>query len=343
MYERKNLFSYIFYLFLTGILTYIWGPQAGIELWWILLLYSSILYIFSYIWKYIRKKDTPKFIHFFNMFLLKSSFWLCIGICLFWGFMLVQNELNPAKLPLYTLTNGQKVVYFQTMSHIGSQRFYTQVQNNIIAAKKDGAVLFFEWVRPGTKENQEAFNNALWMKFDAELYNNFSRLYGVVAQDNDMFLKRENEKDYNIDLSLDEVMDLYHKKNPPNQAQTHTLPQSADLNVYISQTLWALSEKQLSLLQYMNQSLLNFIIKHESLRENILENFWNPDIFSVILDERNKNLVNEILQSPENKIFILYGLMHFSWVLQLLQDQDSQWKIIKREDYTIIQKNALSE
>jgi hypothetical protein len=60
------------------------------------------------------------------------------------SFLVVQNELFPAKLPLYTLTNGEKTLYFQTMSHIGSEAFYQQVQKNIEKAKQEGAVLFYE-------------------------------------------------------------------------------------------------------------------------------------------------------------------------------------------------------
>jgi hypothetical protein len=34
----------------------------------------------------------------------------------------------------------------------------------------------------------------------------------VVAQDNEMFLDLVNNKDYNIDLSIDEIIEIYEKK-----------------------------------------------------------------------------------------------------------------------------------
>lgn len=47
------------------------------------------------------------------------------------------------------------------MSHIASPSFYTQVRENITEAKKQGSILMYEGVKPGTKENMEAFNAAL--------------------------------------------------------------------------------------------------------------------------------------------------------------------------------------
>jgi len=38
------------------------------------------------------------------------------------------------------------------------------------------------------------------------------------------------------------------------------------------------------------------------------------DIFSVILDERNKVVVKKITSSSEQKIFVMYGLKHFSGI-----------------------------
>ena len=48
----------------------------------------------------------------------------------------------------------------------------------------------------------------------------------------------------------------------------------------------------------------------------------------MILGERNIHLVNEILASPEKKIIILYGDLHFEGTFDLLQEKDSKWKIV---------------
>jgi hypothetical protein len=53
------------------------------------------------------------------------------------------------------------------------------------------------------------------------------------------------------------------------------------------------------------------MIKHEALREFLISKLANQDIFSVILDDRNRHIANEILTRGDEKIIILYGLMHF--------------------------------
>ena len=61
------------------------------------------------------------------------------------------------------------------------------------------------------------------------------------------------------------------------------------------------------------------MIKHESLRNFLISKLANQDIFSVILDERNKYIAQEILTRKDEKIMILYGLMHFQGVFELLK------------------------
>jgi len=74
------------------------------------------------------------------------------------------------------------------VSHIASPSFYLHIRETLKEAKEEDFVLFFEGVRPGSEDNMEAFNQALGINFSDTLYENFSRLYGVVAQDNMMFL-----------------------------------------------------------------------------------------------------------------------------------------------------------
>lgn len=230
------------------------------------------------------------------------------------------------------------------MSHVASSDFYAQVQKEILTAKQDGFVLFFEWVRPGSEESGDAFNKALGIEFNPELYNNFSKLYGIVAQNNDDFLRIVNDKDYNVDLSLDEVMDIYDRKQELSKAvweQTDTpKTQALDINSELIRTLSSLSEKQLLLLRFLNQSFMNFMMKNEALRDTLITKIGNTDIFAVILDDRNEYLVEEILNSEHDKVHILYGLMHFKGVLDILQSRDPRWRIIETQSYQVVSQSS---
>lgn len=95
----------------------------------------------------------------------------------------------------------------------------------------------------------------------------------MIAQDNALFLGLENTKDYNIDLNLDEVMHLYYQKTGTSQKNISSANAPENMSLLLEQTIEQLSPTQLKALQYINQSLLNFIVKHDALRNTILEKF----------------------------------------------------------------------
>jgi len=248
------------------------------------------------------------------MFFYKVSISLSLIGSLLWFFTYYQNQINPAKMPLYTLTNDIKTIQFQWMSHIASSQFYTWVQAAIWVAKKENFVLFFEWVRPGSEENLEKFNQAIWVDFNPSLYENFSKLYWVTHQNNEDFLWILNDNDFNIDLDIDTIMSLYNKKIDKNSISLEeTNIEVPDVSTDIIEILTEMSDKQLAI-------------------NAIISNFGNQDLFAVILDDRNTHLVENINQSEYNKIIVIYGLMHFEWVFDLLQSEDENWRI-ERIDY----------
>jgi hypothetical protein len=48
-------------------------------------------------------------------------------------------------------------------------------------------------------------------------------------------------------------------------------------------------------------------------------------------------LSNEIIHSSHQKIYITYWLLHFNWVLKILQKNDKNWEIIETKNYFPIQ------
>ena len=248
----------------------------------------------------------------------------------FGGFCFYANEVFPASMPRFTLSNGHKTVEFQAMIHIGSTDFYKQVEEFIRMKKQENYVLFFEWVQPGTDENTKKFDEALGMKFDKDLYKNFSKLYGVTFQDNQKFLWLVNDLDFNVDLSIDEIMALYSSQRTfPKKVSSELL----DANDMILDQLALLNERQLKLLVYVNQAILNTLIKSQGLQDFMLDKIGNKALFDVILNKRNEVIAREIRDSKYDKIIVTYGLLHFDGVLKLLQTQDPNWKIIQKSEY----------
>jgi len=327
----KDKLYYLSIGIVLWIIYYIWWTKELISFILAIILYGSIFYLFYFLFHKIKKSN--KFL-IYKLFLInfykKISLWLLITFIFLWFFAYYQNILYPAKLPQFTITNWNKTVVFQAMSHIWTKDFYKQIKNEVIKYKKDWYVYFYEWVKPGSKENMEAFNKAIWIQFDKDTYKYFSKLYWVENQDNSIFLWLVNNKDYNVDLSIDQIMKLYNKKTKQNLKDKEiTNKKVVDLNKEVTKSLAWLNEKQLTIIRFINKAFLNFIMKNDKLQDTIMDNFANKNLFNVILDERNKNLAKEIENSPYKKIFITYGLLHFNWVFNLLKQDDPKWKIIK--------------
>ena len=247
-----------------------------------------------------------------------------------WSFLL--NEVFPAPMPEYTLSNWEKTVVFQWMSHIGTQDFYNTVAENLKKHKQEWWVYFFEWVKPGSAENLEKFNNAIGIQFDDDLYENFSKLYWVTHQDNRMFLWLVNDLDFNVDLTMDEIVEEYDKKIAQKQDGEefeNKLPM--DANEIILESLSQLNERELKILVYINQAILNFIIGSDSTQDFLTNNFANVDLFDVILWKRNEVLTKAIVESEYDNIYITYWLLHFDWVFELLKQNDEKWKIVSEK------------
>lgn len=337
--KNKYIFSYTFLtIFSLGIL-YISWVIGIIKLAFSLIVYSLVTYALYILWKKLRKKEYLNYKKYLNLFLYKINSMLILLFIIIGWFWYYQTVLYPAKMPTITISNWKKEVIFQAMVHIWSSDFYDRVRNNIIESKNRGFVYFFEWVKPWKAKSIEEFNNAIWIEFDKDLYKNFSKIYGVLYQDNSHFLWlwekncNLNYCDFNVDLNMDEIIINYREKIKSDKkilGNSGKIP--ININKEILNTLSKLNDRELKILVFINKSILNFIIKSDKLQELITDNFANKKLFDVILNKRNEVVANEVISSKYNKIFTTYWLLHFKWIFELLKKDDPNWKIVK-EDY----------
>lgn len=296
-------------------------------------MYSIISFFIYYVWKRFRKKEALYFNDFLKLFIYKVCLFIYIIIIIIWGFAYYNNNINPAKMPEYTISNWKKTVVFQAMSHIAKKDFYNQIKENIRIYKTSSGVYFYEWVKPWSKESSQKFDEALWVNFTPDLYKHMSKLYGVTFQDNNDFIGLVNNLDFNVDLTLDEIVKIYEKKVTKSNIEKKENTQIINASEQILNELSSLNDKELQILIYVNQAILNVIIKNDSQAKELLTYIWNTDLFSVILEDRNKNLVDSIIKSEYNKIYITYWLLHFDWIYKLLQKNDTNWKIVNTRYY----------
>ena len=336
--SKKTIFYIIFFWLWFSSLFYISWIISVLSSILTLIIYSLIAYSFYFWWKSFRKKEKSDYIKFLDYFLYKVSIWIFISIIFIWSFSYYKNEINPAKMPTFIISNWEKKIIFQAMSHIWSKNFYEQIKQNLIKAKKEWYVYYYEWVKDWTKKNKENFNKAIWIKFDPNLYKNFSKLYWVTHQDNSIYYNLVNNLDFNVDLTIDEIMKYYDKLENKNTKKSFLQNEEVvDANAEIIKTLASLNNKELEILRYINKDLLNFIIASDATKNLVMDNFSNKDLFKIILDKRNDVLSDEIINSQHKKIYITYWLLHFKWVLKILQKNDKNWKIIETKNLYPIQ------
>jgi hypothetical protein len=324
----KTTITYIILTIFSCIMYYLNWIVWILEFILSLLIYTIFFFFLHNIWSKIRKKESMDSKKYIQYFLYRVSILLLFFTLLIWWLSYLSNEIYPASMPEYTISNWDKTIKFQAMSHIWTQNFYNTVKQNLIKYKKQWAVYFFEWVKPWKKVNLEKFNNAIWVKFDKDLYKNFSKLYWVTNQNNNLFLGQVNNLDFNVDINIDQIIDLYEIKISNKKIENKKTNLPIDANKEIINTLSQLNEKELKILVYINQAILNFIISNETTQSFLTENFSNKELFEVILWERNKVIANEIIKSKYKKIYTTYWLLHFKWVLKLLQEHDPKWQII---------------
>lgn len=310
-------------------------------IWWILwilnlfvtiFLYSILFYLLRSIFNKIKDKNydifsKENFIKYVWYFVQRLLMLILVLIWILTTFSFYNNEISPAKMPIYKLTNWEKEVVFIWMSHIWTKDFYLKVKDTVKNLKKDWYILYFEWVKPWSEENTKKFNHAIWFEFDQNTYKDLSKLYWLVNQNNEDFLWLVNNKDKNVDISIDEIIKLYDWKN--NNSKITNSKELINISKNVEVTLNKLNNTQLEIFRYINKSFVNLIIKNENIQNNIQNNFANKNLFDVILHNRNEVLSKEIIQSSDKKIVITYWLLHFNWVFELLKKDNLKWRIEK--------------
>jgi hypothetical protein len=128
----------------------------------------------------------------------------------------------------------------------------------------------------------ENFDKILGIKFDKDLYDNFSKLYNLTFQNQKDFLNIENELDFNTDVNIDWIIEQYKKKHINLTQEKQKIPVNVSKNII--KQLSKLNKKQLKIMVFINRAILSFIIKNDLSQEFIRNNFTNKDLFEIILE-----------------------------------------------------------
>ncbi|MAC81794.1 MAG: hypothetical protein CML66_27495 [Rhodobacteraceae bacterium] len=242
----------------------------------------------------------------------------------------MKTETDPALLPRAILTDGDKTVVFQGMMHVGSERFYKQIVYDAEAALADGYVLYYEGVQPNPEGDAWFSENLAGGGDLATNYKMLGDLCGLQFQldyfgllDEDRKVRPESHVTADVDtLRMKEEFDRLMVNDPEFAAGYRPEEQEEDgADAGIAAGIAALDgmtagQKKLS--GYVCRFMMSNAAKGGGEARQIDK---------VVLDFRNRELVQRILADPHDKIYITYGSNHLKGVLALLQDADAAWRV----------------
>jgi len=216
--------------------------------------------------------------------------------CSFKDAIQFHKRLTNTKVESADFSSNKKSVHFIDMIHLGQQEFYDNVAQEVKKYKKDGYVLFYEWIDYETADTltlrkTKKIVGMIPSKKGYSLMINKIDVEGVVFQENDQFMNQVNSLDFNVDVTPQELILEYEKRH--------------------------------------GEILLN----NEDLQVPLYGDFnFNNDknVMDLILNYRNKIVAERIQNSKYDKIIVMYGADHRKGIVEELQKLDVNWKEIKK-------------
>jgi pheromone shutdown protein TraB len=96
-----------------------------------------------------------------------------------------------------------------------------------------------------------------------------------------------------------------------------------DIEKYATQA----NPRETLLIRFVARALLNASLKSSEDVLTLLEGGEKAALMQVLIDERNKRILDYIAAHPKENIVIVYGALHFNGVFEALQNGSSSWKI----------------
>lgn len=224
--------------------------------------------------------------------------------------------VNTATLDTLVLKNEQgKTVVLQGMAHIAPNNFFAQVNTNIkdfLKTNPNGKV-FTEGVKVNKDTNLDQINNVISdfaaLNSDLDLiyyYRSLAKFTGMQYESDSDYLNNIS-KDIlvNADLSDEGFLKVYSEQKSIKGEQ-----KSGSNNAMTKKEIDDMLENKNSLFAYFKK--LSYKASFKNILSNTQEakcNNSNELMTSVLLDERNRNLINMIEKEPAD-IFVTYGSAH---------------------------------
>lgn len=266
--------------------------------------------------------------------LLKAFFALLFAVCIIAAaplyYFALLTGLRPMTVPQATLSDGNKTVVFQGMSHIGTEGFYKSVVYDLEKALADGYVIYYEGVM-GSPDGDAWFSKTLAGGGDLSAnYKLISDVCGLKFQLDYFGLLQADmaarpDRHVNADVTTADMMHEYERllQSDPDFAAARATASADDAapNTGPAQLLaWlqAGTPEQRKLAGYACRGFLTMQLGGKAA----------PDqMDKVILDYRNRALADRIAADSHQLIYITYGAGHLPGLFDLLKAKDPAWEM----------------
>lgn len=254
-----------------------------------------------------------------------------------------QGGVTSSSMNTYTLTNGQKTVVFQSMSHIGLRSFYKEVGEEMTDYRNKGYRILLEGI--GSTGYKPLRKGDVGYEVEVAKYNSYYDINKKILDDMENTSIYKNSKytyqgielsrymaydDEYADISYSTLFDLADKKAKEKNISQSALNAYKDMDFKYSNSTNRLLNNEKFYIYIQNTSefpLFTFINYYLTPLVNRIFPEYSL-ITDVTVNARNQNLVNHIIDEPENFIYLTYGAAHFKGVFDNLKAIDPNWQIV---------------
>lgn len=243
---------------------------------------------------------------------------------------------RPLVAPQAVLSNGKKTIIFQGMAHVGSETFYKTVVYDLQHALSEGYVAYYEGVMPDPA-GDVWFANTLAGGGDlTSEYKDLGKVCGLAFQGAYFQLLTEDirthpERHVAADVTTLQLKQEYDRLAARDAAFATRIEKAASAKQNEADSADLVG----GFLKWSQDgdgrhSALGGIVCRGLMDLVLTPNPDKPsgDLDPLILDYRNRMLVDRILADPRPKIYVNYGAGHLPGVLTQLQRADPAWKVV---------------
>lgn len=251
----------------------------------------------------------------------------------------IQGGTTTSYIDKYTITNGDKIVIFQGMSHIGLRSFYKEVGEEINEYRREGYIINFECFKTNSitlNKDEANYENELdsFNEFKAKKVETFKK-YPVYSTTKYAYQHIELLRYTTYDDKCADMSELEINKLADRLSEKYEIAKTTNnkvlSNSYHNDAFVMLNKYErlyIYLANIRNQYIINFIREYQ---EKIFSYFDKSIILEnkIIIEARNKHLADIILNDSNKLIYVNYGDGHFLGVFNLLKEKDRNWTLEK--------------